>query len=526
MSGNKNIDWFWAHRRNASLHHFSFLMYGLRGKGWLPVVDFWFDHQIVVGVPGKGCYVFYDKNQLSSAGKYRSVQDSIDANPNFVADFRRRTDEIFGAIFFKCINIDNENLPLLSPGELLKLYNDFIQAITVAPVITVQLWGIEACFDEKYKIAAFLRQRLQELGKSREYENYKGLLQVNTGETVAVSEQKNFFQVASRISQNQELKDLFVSQPASSVAEALPNHPFENSLIEKHIEKYSWINTEYVSGGWSKEKWIDLFQKAITAEVSPEKKLDEVLSNFKNANQEREKILEELNPPREARHAIDSVAEFIAQRDWAKGYFTRILLSYHKLLDEIAVRMGTTRGNLFSYAYKEIEEYLASGRMVPDEVIADRQANGFIILSKDGGYDILTGRDNIQNIIRDEGISEPFDKVINVTEFKGLAASPGLIQGKARVIEDASMVSQLQAGEILVTYMTTIEFIPAFRKAAAVITDEGGISCHAAIISREFKIPCVVGTKIATRVIQTGDQIEVDATKGLIKILNNDQANE
>ncbi len=69
------------------------------------------------------------------------------------------------------------------------------------------------------------------------------------------------------------------------------------------------------------------------------------------------------------------------------------------------------------------------------------------------------------------------------------------------------------------TYMTTIEFVPAFRKAAAVVTDEGGISSHAAIISREFKLPCIVGTKIATRVLQTGDTVEVDAMKGIIKIM-------
>jgi pyruvate,water dikinase len=94
-----------------------------------------------------------------------------------------------------------------------------------------------------------------------------------------------------------------------------------------------------------------------------------------------------------------------------------------------------------------------------------------------------------------------------------------MIRGKARVLEDASRISELKEGEILVTYMTTIEFIPAFRKAAAVVTDEGGMSCHAAIISREFKLPCVVGTKVATRVLKTGDEIEVDATNGAVRIL-------
>ena len=67
--------------------------------------------------------------------------------------------------------------------------------------------------------------------------------------------------------------------------------------------------------------------------------------------------------------------------------------------------------------------------------------------------------------------------------------------------------------------MTTIEFTPLFRKAIAVITDEGGMSCHAAIVSREFKLPCIVGTKIGTRALKTGDMVEVDANKGIIKII-------
>ena len=65
-----------------------------------------------------------------------------------------------------------------------------------------------------------------------------------------------------------------------------------------------------------------------------------------------------------------------------------------------------------------------------------------------------------------------------------------------------------------------MEFTPFFKKASAIITDEGGMSCHAAIISREFGLPCIVGTKIATRSIKDGDKVEVDADKGIVKIIN------
>lgn len=67
--------------------------------------------------------------------------------------------------------------------------------------------------------------------------------------------------------------------------------------------------------------------------------------------------------------------------------------------------------------------------------------------------------------------------------------------------------------------MTTPDFVPIMKRASAFVTDEGGITCHAAIVSREMKKPCIIGTKIATQVLKDGDLVEVDADKGVVKIL-------
>ena len=69
--------------------------------------------------------------------------------------------------------------------------------------------------------------------------------------------------------------------------------------------------------------------------------------------------------------------------------------------------------------------------------------------------------------------------------------------------------------------MTSPDFIAGIKKAAAIVTNEGGILCHAAIVSREFGIPCIVGTKTATRLIKTGDLIEVDGNHGFVRIIKN-----
>ncbi|MEM4234483.1 MAG: PEP-utilizing enzyme [Candidatus Methanomethylicaceae archaeon] len=100
--------------------------------------------------------------------------------------------------------------------------------------------------------------------------------------------------------------------------------------------------------------------------------------------------------------------------------------------------------------------------------------------------------------------------------LRGLPAAPGIVSGKVRIIIDVKDISQFQAGEILVTQMTSPDWAPAMRKARAIVTNSGGITCHAAIVSRELGIPCIVGAVNATSVIQTGQVITVDATHGMV----------
>lgn len=106
-----------------------------------------------------------------------------------------------------------------------------------------------------------------------------------------------------------------------------------------------------------------------------------------------------------------------------------------------------------------------------------------------------------------------------VKEIKGQVANKGTAQGKVRVLR-SSHAPDFTDGEIIVTGMTTPDFAPLMKKAAAIITDEGGITCHAAIVSRELNKPCIIGTKHATQILKDGNLVEVDAVKGIITIIS------
>ncbi|MCD4704534.1 hypothetical protein K8R66_00475 [bacterium] len=113
-----------------------------------------------------------------------------------------------------------------------------------------------------------------------------------------------------------------------------------------------------------------------------------------------------------------------------------------------------------------------------------------------------------------------FEKIENNNFIKGQSAYLGKVKGRIKIIKRKSQVNEIKEGDILVSPMTTPEFILAMKKASAFITDEGGITCHAAIIAREMKKPCIIGTKIATQVLKDGDLVEVDANQGIVRKLN------
>jgi pyruvate,water dikinase len=102
---------------------------------------------------------------------------------------------------------------------------------------------------------------------------------------------------------------------------------------------------------------------------------------------------------------------------------------------------------------------------------------------------------------------------------EGIAGSPGVVEGVARVVLSESEFDKVQAGDILVCQMTNPAWVVLFTKIAALVTDAGGVSAHPAVLSREFGIPAVVGSSVATQVIKSGDRVRVDGNAGVVEVL-------
>jgi phosphohistidine swiveling domain-containing protein len=190
---------------------------------------------------------------------------------------------------------------------------------------------------------------------------------------------------------------------------------------------------------------------------------------------------------------------------------TRDAENYWEVVAEnIVGETSYTKEMILSTTKEEFKSFL-QGKPLPNQKKLQNRYNLCSLLLDRKGYKIFTGKE-----------VEPIKKITpsykDTSSIIGQIAYRGTAKGMARIIlNPLKEASNFNNGDILVTGMTRPEFLPIMHKAAAFITDAGGILSHAAITARELKKPCIIGTKIATKILKNGDLVEVDANKGIVK---------
>jgi len=156
------------------------------------------------------------------------------------------------------------------------------------------------------------------------------------------------------------------------------------------------------------------------------------------------------------------------------------------------------------------------GTLPSDEELIKRSKGAVLI---DGKELVVMTMEEFTKLPHDYDLRDP-QAVPTVNELKGQIANKGKVSGQVRIVKNRKHAALVGDGDIIVSPMTTPDFIDAMKRAAAFVTDEGGVTCHAAIVAREMKKPCIIGTKTATQVFKDGDMIEVDAQQGIVRVLS------
>lgn len=284
-------------------------------------------------------------------------------------------------------------------------------------------------------------------------------------------------------------------------------------ILYNYALKHAWL----FFNSYNIEENIEFLRKRLKDKFDHHKKLSEM----KRLRYRQDIIFKSLKS-KEIKEICLFLQEIGVERFNLKDCWGGAEFRFLPLFHEIAKRIRVPFDSMMSaYTLVDFEKALLCKEMLPQKQ-AKQRAKEFIFWKKGRKLNLIEDKNQIQGIIKNIRKDE---KTGASTQTQGVSANPGKVVGIARLVKsiDISHVlkdfKRFNKGDILVTWMTQPNMVLIARKAAAIIADEGGITSHAALIAREFNIPCIVGTKNATKILKDGDKIEVDADNGVVRKL-------
>lgn len=267
--------------------------------------------------------------------------------------------------------------------------------------------------------------------------------------------------------------------------------------IESHRKKYAWIEIA---------NWIG-------EELTFEKLINQIEHSHQSSEESGVVVPESLKDTLIAMSATAFAKQGGAEYTAMYEYF---MMPY---LNRLAENLGISYREMMTLTHEEIEKVLVGGQNNLKELSQkkNRLEMRWILVSQ---------KNNIPFLVETEEEILAFEKSLipsgdsEEKEIKGQIGNKGKYTGKVKVIMNVDDFHKMESGDVLVTTMTTPDFVILMQKAGAIVTDIGGMLCHAAIVSREINRPCVIGAKVATKILKDGDMVEVDANTGIIKIIN------
>lgn len=278
----------------------------------------------------------------------------------------------------------------------------------------------------------------------------------------------------------------------------------KNIQLKNYTKKYSFIP---VSDPMDKPWTESDFRQQLNQLKNPEQELATYYAERKQALIDYRRYLRTIREP-QLKKQVEIVHTFSYLKEMRDDYRRPAYLYFSQVLKEVGKRLRIPTKLISFMLPEEMITALEGGGKVDLPELRNRSKNYALVL-RDRKLSVLSGK-----AARDLG-----DKMAGKREgeIRGMSAHPGLVKGRVRVVYHQGEFQSFKQGEILVTTMTHPEFAPVMKKAAAIVTNEGGITCHAAIVARELGIPCVIGTKNATHILKTGDMVEVDADRGVVR---------
>jgi len=324
---------------------------------------------------------------------------------------------------------------------------------------------------------------------------------------------------------NQDVSDLFIPWKKTFETayqedlyrlsiDILNNPTQEAQKIRAFHRSWAWISMDdYPYEALSENDIRRLVDEQITRE-QPKSALESYLFNQKRITKKADQCLRSLFLSREEKQKVYVLQMYIWLRTERLKTIRQAFFYTKPYILEIGRRAGVSEEELYLFLPSEICTFLKKNKL-PSKYVLSKRKEGYVMALIDGKNRLYAGKHWVKQFEKLMGLEN--GRAVPV--LHGSSACLGKACGHVKVIFSKEEVGKIQQGDVLVTSMTTPDYVIAMRRASAIVTDEGGVTCHAAIVAREMNIPCVIGTGNATQVLKDGDIVQVDANEGIVHIL-------
>ncbi|MBN1168968.1 hypothetical protein JXA63_03710 [Candidatus Woesebacteria bacterium] len=439
--------------------------------------------------------VYYQQEELKELAD--AVHTKIQEDPKFVDTNVKNCYSLGKELLQISENIKLKELKKLSNKELLYLLSNFRSTYQKFLPYLVYPHAIERYFIGKIKEE--LKTSLSKVKRHSEFEEMLNTLTSPVNHDI--EEQIDMMKVAEKIKEQGITKKV------------------KENIRDIH-KKYCWQTFWTVE---AEPLTYQYYKDALIALSQTDKSIKKEIGIIKKEQKNREYALQRtLNEIKASQNLIDLVAmlqAYINIRTYRKNVISKAHYLHYPLLQEIGKRMDIGKDIDF-IAYDEMVNFLENDNNV-SKVLLRKRKQGWGVIAVDGNINVVSGLNEVLEIMEQFQIGQKPIVSSAKQVIKGNPACRGKVTGAVKIIKSVKELNRIEQDDILVTSMTTPDFVPAFGKIMGIITDEGGITCHAAIVSREYNIPCIVGTGNATKILQDGGFVELDAFSGEITILDN-----
>ncbi len=442
---------------------------------------------------------YWDADEMDRLG--RNVIERASQNPNFLRRMQRQWHGLVRQFEKQIHAAEKADLATLSNAELLGLYAQFYDAYVAEFGLAISLqdpFSMHADVLVEPPLAAFLNTK----GLSEKFNEIHAVLFAPVKASFLAREQHDLLKIALLITRRRAAEKLR-QHPA-----AISDYPVIERQLKHHAQRYFWISNNYAKTPVLTAN--DFLQRALE-EKDPASALRHQGVELKKNKHYKAAVSRKLKLPQDIKTLVQIGETFSYMQDERKKY---VLISNHyqnRFLKEIARRTGWPLSDLHYVTFPELTAVL-NGKF--DRKEAQERRRFCLCLQTPGHWQIISGKE-AENVFQHH-----FQTHATKTDvLHGTCANPGYAQGPVKIIRKTHDLVNMKQGDILVASMTRPEMLVAMKKAAAIVTDEGGITSHAAVVSRELGIPCLIGTKSATKWLKDGDGVEVDASQGIIRKL-------